>query len=189
MEKGEQGEGWVSLRQEGNVATLWTGPRARVYLRRQMQAVALALLVGGLLLLRYSAWAWLAIAAAPVVWLWLVDRWAVATPLLELDMRMGTLRCAGLADEGLALLGAARLREVIGAWETFGWSSRSAIYGVEADGTRHLLLSLGGTNDRYAMALCASIGGLLGLPASYLGPEGEVLARYEAPPRPALGAG
>lgn len=184
----DSGSGWVSLRRDGGLASLWTGPRAVGYLRRQIQAVALALMVGGLLLLRYSIWGWLAVAAAPVVWLWLPDRWAVAKPLLQVDRRMGALSSASLTEQGLAFISVARLEAVIGAWETFGWSSRSAIYAVEGSGTRHLLLTLGGTNDRFAMAVCEALGALLGLPASYLGPEGEELASY-SPSKEAIGAG
>lgn len=184
MDVDEAAGGWVALRREGSIETFWTGPRALAYLRRQVLAVALALFVGGLLLSGYSAWGWLAVMAAPVVGFLVIGRWVRARPLLSIDRAAQTLTSHRLTEAGEAPLPIARLEQVVGAWETFGWSSRSAVYALERGGAKHLVLDLGGTNDPYAIAICTALGQQLALPASYLGPEGEVLASFD-PIRPA----
>ena len=169
---------WASFRQEGARTQLWTGPRAVAYQRIQIQAIALAFVVGGSLLLRYSAWAWLAIAVAPVL-LALAPRLAPERALIEVDRETGLLSMLqGSGAEG-APLPLAQISAIAGAWETFGWSSRSAVYALQVDGARNLILSMGGTNDTEAMALCAALGQMLGLRAEYTGSSGRPVNCHE----------
>ncbi|HRA21027.1 MAG: hypothetical protein IPJ58_03035 [Ardenticatenia bacterium] len=163
---------WIAVRQDGARLQLWTGPRALRYQRIQIQAIALAFAVGGGLLLRLSAWAWLAVAVAPVLWA-LASRLAPERPLVEIDRHAGLLTpLAGSGAEGRPIpLG--RISAIAGAWETFGWSSRSAIYAIDGQTERSLILALGGTNDAYAVAVCAALGQELGVSADYTGPSGE----------------
>lgn len=165
---------WVSLRQDGPRAQLWTGPRALRYQRVQILAVGLAFVVGGGALLTTTHWAWLAVAIGPLL-LVLAPRLAPARALVEIDRDAGLLTpLAGSGAEG-GQVALAAIKAVAGAWETFGWSSRSAVYAVAGDGARSLVLSLGGTNDAYAVAACGALGQLLGVRSEYTGPSGAAV--------------
>lgn len=167
-------ESWVSLRQDGPRTQLWTGPRALRYQRVQILAVGLAFVVGGGALLTMTQWAWLAVAVGPLL-LALAPRLAPARALVEIHREAGWLTpLAGSGAEG-GQVALAAIKAVVGAWETFGWSSRSAVYALTGDGARSLVLSLGGTNDAYAVAACGALGQLLGVRSAYTGPSGEAV--------------
>lgn len=168
-------EFWVSLRQDGPRAQLWTGPRALRHQRIQILAVGLAFVVGGGALLSTTHWAWLAVAVGPLL-LMLAPRLAPERALVEIDREaclLTPLAGSGAEGHGLPL---ATITAVAGAWETFGWSSRSGVYAVAGDGSRSLILSLGGTNDAYAVAVCRALGQLLGVRSDYTGPSGEAVS-------------
>lgn len=171
---------WLTLRLDGPRAQVWTGPRALRYQRLQVRAIGLAFVVGGAALLAASSWAWLAIAVGPLL-MALAPRLAPERALVEVDHRSGLLTpLAGSGAEG-ASVALARIAAVTGAWETFGWSSRSAIYALEADGARRLILALGGTNDAFAEAACRELGRLLELPSTYTGSSGKTLRCDDRP--------
>lgn len=176
----DTGGDWATLRQDGERLQLWTGPRALRYQRIQVKAVALAFVVGGGLLLRYSPWAWAAVAVGPLAWA-LASRLAPERALIEVDRGAGRLiPLAGGGTDG-APVDLGRIRAIAGAWETFGWSSRGAIYAVEDGGAPTLVLALEGTNDAYAAAMCAALGRLLGVTATYTGTSGAPLPCFEPP--------